>query len=136
PAVVVIARDLTVERRLQAQIHFADRMMSVGTLAAGVAHEINNPLTWVIANLGFLEEQLRAARGAPASTDELLELVTEARAGADRVKSIVRDLKTFSRPDDGPSKPLDLRQVVATAINMVQNEIRHRARLSTDWGEV
>ena len=114
----------------------ADRLVSVGTLAAGVAHEINNPLSYVLANLEMVVEEIRALSGGSASgrMKELEEMAIEARHGAERVRKIVRGLKTFSRADEEHRVVMDLKPALELAINMAYNEIRHRARLVKDYG--
>ena len=105
-------------------------MVSVGTLAAGVAHEINNPLAYVISNLDFVNGALPAQIGARADLSrDQVEALKEAREGAERVRLIVRDLKTFSRADDVDRGPVDVHEVLSASANMAWNEIRHRARL-------
>jgi PAS domain S-box-containing protein len=132
--------DVTEKRRLQAQLIQSDRMASMGTLAAGVAHEINNPLAYVVANLGWVTQALGGASpGAaipPEDHAEMREALEEARSGAERVRAIVRDLKTFSRADEPARGPTDVRRVLESALNLARNEIRHRARVVTDLGEV
>jgi PAS domain S-box-containing protein len=123
--------DVTERRALQAQLLLADRMASLGTLAAGVAHEINNPLAFTVANLGFAVEE---ARRLESRHSELEQALLEAQQGAARVRDIVRDLKSFSRDDDGHSG-CDARQVLRAAVNLAQNEIRPRARVELDLGE-
>jgi len=115
-----------------------DRLACVGTLAAGVAHEINNPLAYVSTNLDLLAEELRSIEGASPSRRlrELEELAREARQGAERVRKIVRGLKTFSRADSERRVILDVHQVLDLALNMSFNEIRHRAQLVKDYGDV
>lgn len=132
PSVVMICRDITERNQMQARLLLADRMASVGMLAAGVAHEINNPLAYITANLDFAIDQLAGASWA----GEVLEALREAREGARRVQQIVRDLKTFSRGEEEQRGPVDLRRVIEASINMAWNEIRHRARLVKDYGEV
>ncbi len=143
PAVVSIARDVTEQRRLQTRLALADRLASMGTLAAGIAHEINNPLAFVISNLGFLADDLR--RRPPASTpepdgrpsvEEWHTVLGEAREGAERVRQIVRQLKTFSRPDEERVEPVDVHAVLDSAVMLASNEIRHRARLVREYGQV
>lgn len=140
---VLVFRDLTNEHRAaaaqtqyQQQLILADRMASVGTLAAGVAHEINNPLTYVTANLDLAIEEIRALSGGSASgrMKDLEELLIEAREGNARVTKIVRGLKTFSRIEEERSTVLDLIPVLDLSINMAFNEIRHRARLVKQYG--
>src|SRR6266511_3312883 len=110
----------------------ADRMASVGTLAAGVAHEINNPLAFILANLEFALTELRVAAADP----EVLRALGEARDGGLRVREIVRDLKAFSRADAEAHETLDLRRVLQSALGLAQNEIRHRARLEVEVGDI
>ncbi|HEX8700797.1 MAG TPA: PAS domain S-box protein [Myxococcaceae bacterium] len=157
PAVVSIARDVTEQRQLQARLTLADRLASVGTLAAGIAHEINNPLAFVISNLSFLSEEMRRSQisleGNTASGSSSLggprlrnrselelvewqEVLSEAYEGAERVRQIVRQLKTFSRPDEDRLSPVDVHQVLDSVVMMAANEIRHRAQLHREYGNV
>jgi PAS domain S-box-containing protein len=129
------AQDVTEQREIEARLVLADRMASVGTLAAGVAHEINNPLSYVLSNLELLAEELKqlATCGPAALYRELAELTGDARDGAERVRKIVRGLKTFSRADEDCRVLLDVTKVLDLAINMAFNEVRHRARLVKDY---
>jgi signal transduction histidine kinase len=134
---IVALRGRVERERLTAQLMQADRMVATGTLAAGVAHEINNPLAYLIAALDFLEEELRGiGRELPAERlEEASQALAEAREGAGRVRHIVRDLRTFSRADDERQGPVDLRRVIESSINIAYNEIKHRARLVKDYGK-
>ncbi|MCC6747765.1 MAG: GAF domain-containing protein [Deltaproteobacteria bacterium] len=136
--VVAIVRDVSELKRMHAQLFLADRLASVGTLAAGVAHEINNPLSYVIWNLGYLAESLtELAQWLPAERQkELDEALGEARQGAERMRQIVRDLRTFSRPDDQKDGPVDLHRLLESTVNMAHNELRHRAQVTKDFGAV
>jgi PAS domain S-box-containing protein len=131
--VLAVAEDVTEKKRLEAQLMLADRMASVGTLAAGVAHEINNPLAFILANLEFALDELRAAGGIDPDIPRAL---AEARDGGLRVREIVRDLKAFSRADTEEREAVDLRRVIQSALGLAQNEIRHRARLEVEAGDV
>ena len=141
---LAVLRDVTERRQLHARLALADRMVSVGTLAAGVAHELNNPLAYVNANLAFVAERLpRLAQqpqaGGAAGTKLLSQLedaVRDAREGAERMRVIVRDLRTFSRAEEEKVGPVDLRPVLESCINMAWNEIKHRARLVRDLAPV
>jgi PAS domain S-box-containing protein len=138
-------RDLSERKRMENQLIFAGRMAAVGTLAAGVAHEINNPLAYIVANIDFARHQINAiasrysrsaAGGGPVhALDETGEALTEARQGAERVRNIVRDLRVFARGDEDQSGPVALRRVLDSSINIAWNEIRHRARLVKDYGD-
>jgi len=122
--------------KMTAQLMQADRMISVGTLAAGVAHEINNPLAYLIAALEFLDEELKVIeqRLPRGQWKEVNEALAEAREGAGRVKHVVRDLKTFSRVEEGRCGRIDLRPVIESSISMAFNEMKYRARLVKDYG--
>ena len=156
PAVVSIARDVTEERLLQGRLQLNDRLASVGTLAAGIAHEINNPLAFVMSNLSFLSEEMRRSQlsleagggGTPApgvprqrsrtETDlvEWQEVLSEAYEGAERVRRVVHQLRMFSRPDEDRLSPVDVHQILESVVIMAANEIRHRALLQKDFGTV
>jgi signal transduction histidine kinase len=111
----------------------SERTASLGTLSAGIAHEINNPLASVVANLALLGEQLGEAASKPALMAELREAVSEAQRGAARVAQIVRGLKVFSRGDDERRRALDLAEIADSALRLVANELRHRARVVRDF---
>jgi PAS domain S-box-containing protein len=134
-AQVVIARDVTERRRLQEQLVISDRLASVGTLAAGVAHEINNPLAAIIANLSLICDEI-GPNPTPAMLRSVVEMATDARNAAERIRNIVRGLKTFSRPEEDRRTVLDVRSVLEQSINVVYNEIRHRARLVKDYAPI
>jgi PAS domain S-box-containing protein len=130
PATVAIARDLTERNRLEQQLLLADRMASVGTLAAGVAHEINNPLGYVLGNLTVLSDGLTA----DALTQEMAQALKDAVHGAKRVRDIVQDLQTFSRGESSKrSGAVDVLRVMDVSIRMAHSAVRHRARLERDY---
>ncbi|MFL5262653.1 MAG: PAS domain S-box protein [Anaeromyxobacteraceae bacterium] len=135
PAVLAFGRDVTDRRRLEARLAVADRMSSLGTLAAGIAHEINNPVSYALANVSFVTESLAPllAGGDPAEAQEIAAALREARQGIERVRDIVRDLKTFSRGDDDALGAVDVFATLDAACSMAGNEIRHRARLAKEY---
>jgi signal transduction histidine kinase len=132
-------------RRTQEQLVVADRRISIGRLAAGVGHEINNPLAYVSGNLEWLgeelETQLRALRASDVSAavaatlEEMAAVVRESLDGTDRVRRIVQQLRTFSRADDEEKRvPMDVTEALEVAIDMGRHETKHRARLVRDYG--
>lgn len=120
------------EAQLQQQLTFADRMASVGTLAGGVAHEINNPLASVTANIALIIESLDLALVKVA---ELRAMALDVKEGAERIGTIVRGVMTFSRLEEERRAVIDLRPLLELASNMTSNEIRHRARLVKVYGD-
>jgi signal transduction histidine kinase len=120
-------------KKMQEQLLISERMVSVGTLAAGVAHELNNPLAALIANLDLLGRDLSrvaSEHGVSERLGDVLAELRDARESAARMRHIVRDLKVFSRsPDDEHSGAVDVHRVMDSSLRMAQNEVRHRAQL-------
>ena len=133
---VIIARDVTDKKQTEMQLMLADRMASVGTLAAGVAHEINNPLAAVIANLDMAEQDLVALGTRTSLPPDLIEEIRDARMSADRVREIVRDLKVFSRAQEDRHGAVDVEKVLDSTLRMAHNEIRHRARVVKQYKRI
>lgn len=149
PAVLVMGTDPGERRAVTAQLMQMDRMHSVGLLALGLGHEINNPLSLVTANVDLafrraaelqkLSDGPSAAKMDPRALEALFELtdglreiresLAEARQGARRVQDIVRELRTFSRPEEESVGPVSVERVLDAAVGVAQNEIRHRARI-------
>ncbi len=135
---VAIVEDNTERKRIEAGLARADRMVSIGTLAAGVAHEINNPLVYVTLGLELIGRELEKFRsGAQPPGDEewarVRSLCGDALEGAERVRSIVRDLNTFSRGEEERTGPVDVEKVLDSSINVAMSHIRPRARLVRDY---
>jgi signal transduction histidine kinase/CheY-like chemotaxis protein len=128
------------QRQLQEHLIISDRMAYVGRLAAGVAHEINNPLAAVCTNLELIASNVDgivATSGRSPLLDEVVEEVRDARDCAERVRLIVRDLKVFSRaPDEERRGPVDIHHVLESSLRLAWNEIRHRARLVKEYGSI
>lgn len=138
PATLLIARDVTERNEMRARLLQTDRLASVGTLAAGVAHELNNPIAYMLLNLEYirrgLDEELRGSTSERLT--EVLGLLADTTKGALHVRDIVRDLKTFSRPDDVRRSFVDVRTVLDATLQMAKHEIGTRARVIRDFDEV
>jgi len=128
------------QKKMQEQLLISDRMASVGTLAAGVAHEINNPLAAIVANLELMARDLSAVASRLNLTDRLHDVfdeLSDARESADRLRQIVRDLKLFSRATDEEHRgAVDVQRVLESSLRMAWNEIRHRAQLIKEYSQV
>jgi PAS domain S-box-containing protein len=159
PALLLIGRDVTARKRMHARMALTDRLVAVGTIAAGVAHEINNPLSYVMTNVELCTneiealvpelERLEATLGASGSNageaaaprlalrlQALEQNLRDALAGAVRVASIVRDLVTFARASADRRAPVDLPRLIGAMLRLIWNEIRPRARLVEHYHEV
>lgn len=123
-AVIAYARDVTDRKLMQDKLVAADRFTALGRLAAGVAHEINNPLTYAQASLELIGRRLRELK-----ITELDDMLSDAHHGIDRIAAVTKDLRTFARPDSTPASAVDLSSAIEQALRMVDNELRHRARL-------
>ncbi|MGZ3456671.1 MAG: PAS domain S-box protein [Polyangiales bacterium] len=129
PGIAAIARDVTQQRKIQTQLAVTDRLASLGALAAGVAHEINNPLTFVLLRLGALDSLVASTHATEAEQAMLAEHIEVARDGAERVRRIVSDLRVFSRTYDDVQVPIDPRIPLEHAIGMASHELKHRASI-------
>jgi PAS domain S-box-containing protein len=136
PAILTFSRDVTERKETQAQLIQTDRMATVGTLAAGVAHELNNPLTYVLLNLSTLDRELDQVIDDPEKRQRVRSRLATLQEGTERMASIVRDLRSFCRPNAPSAIPVDLRQVLESSINMAMNELKDRARLVRDYAPV
>lgn len=128
---LAVVRDVTEQRQMHRRLMMSERMASIGTLAAGVAHEINNPLAFISANLTFVRDELATAGiSVPQAVCDALE---DTESGAARIAAIVRDLKSMSRPQDQSDGEVHhLRPILELAARMAATEVRHRARYTID----
>lgn len=104
-----------------------ERLASMGTLAAGMGHELNQPLTVLLGNLGVASTELRSHDDA--SLDDVRAALADARRGAERIRDVVSDLMAFSRSDEGTLEPVLPMDLIETAITMAAPQFRHHARL-------
>ncbi|MBN1206689.1 MAG: PAS domain-containing protein [Myxococcaceae bacterium] len=129
------ARELLAAREKLVQ---SEKLAVAGQLAAGVGHEINNPLSFVMGNIHFALEQIHALPEVEAreALRETTEALAEAREGAERIRGIVRDLKTFARADDAHLRPVDVHAALEFSLSMAMNHVRYRAQVVKCFGNV
>lgn len=157
-ALQVVLMDLTERQRaeqerqkLQTQLHQADKLSTIGQLAAGIAHEINNPLAFVLPGMEFLRQQTslvieslrdttrppgaRTSQGPCRSADveelgkEVNTLIDECQTGMRRIRDITRELRQFSRIDDDAAEEVMIQDLIESALTLASNEIKYRARV-------
>jgi signal transduction histidine kinase len=117
-------------RRIQEQLLLSDRLASLGMLAAGVAHEINNPLASMMLNLDLVLNPPQDQQ-APEEETQALRNVFEC---AVHIRDIVRDIKIFARSDEQQPVPTNLPRVLDSVLRMASHQITHRAKLVKDYG--
>jgi signal transduction histidine kinase len=146
-------------KKVHNQMLQQEKMASIGQLAAGVAHEINNPAGFIGSNLGslqkyvnklneglcFMEQTLKGVDDAELHAaiktkkrqlkldfvqEDINDLIAESKDGIDRIATIVRSLKSFSRAEDDKQEPIDLQKVLESAINIAWNEIKYKAKIT------
>ncbi len=148
----------------QVQLLQSEKMASIGQLAAGVAHEINNPIGFVNSNLSTLKKYLLNLRDYCRGVDKILDgggedsmeelrrirkfkkidfiledvsmVIEESIEGTERVKTIVQDLKDFSHQDRGKLTEYDLNKGIRSTLNIVWNELKYKAEVVQDLGDL
>ncbi len=119
-----------------ARTNEAERLVTLGFLARSLAHQVNNALTPMRLSLGRLTSFELSRRPMSAARLHRIELLQDIREGLERVERVVRELKTFSHVEDTPRRPVELAEVLDSAIALADHEIRHRARLERDYRTV
>lgn len=152
-------------KQAQARVIQQEKMASIGQLAAGITHEINNPMSFITGNLGILKTYLESITKTIATQEEIainhappealealqdlkkkmkidyilkdvVHLIDQSLEGADRVRKIVSDLKTFSRMEEEAYMIEDINAALNSTINIVWNEIKYKAELVKEFGEL
>ena len=133
---VMVFRDVTDRERMRAQLEQTERLAALGTLAAGVAHEVNNPLTVVTANVEFVRAELARMGAAEAQSTLLTTALSDVESAATRIGQIVSDLKAFARPPATDAGTVDVVATAEWAARATAHEFRMRARLVRELAPV
>jgi signal transduction histidine kinase len=130
-------------RQAQAQLLQAEKMKSLGQLVAGVAHELNNPIGFVYANLQLLDEYVKKLMDGPSSeseadriADSITKLLSRSREGTQRIKKIVQDLRTFSRMDQAELQEVDLHVEIDLTLALMEPRLKNRIEVVRDFGKI
>jgi signal transduction histidine kinase/ActR/RegA family two-component response regulator len=123
--------DLTADRELQTRLQMSERMASLGTLAAGIGHEVNNPLTYIMGNLEMAQSALQRFQRSQSSqdADKGLSHIKVALDGSERIRDIVQGLRVFSRSNEAEVGLVDPRECLEAALRIAMSEIRYRATI-------
>jgi PAS domain S-box-containing protein len=134
-ASMIVARDITQKKEIQERLLVSERLASMGSLAACMAHEINNPLTYVIGNLSYVARSLAEQLEDSSRSLRLEMALADAREGVERVRRIVSDLTALAQLESDENHVIDLRKILESTIGVAYNEIKHRARLEKQCAE-
>ena len=136
-----IQEKVALVKEVEAQLIQMEKMASLGTLAAGIAHEINNPLSFLLSNLESLRDYVNYFAQEPSVDtqhkktliEDFLPMTEESLEGALRIKKIVSDLRTFSRQSETKKGRLDINQILESTLTIVWNEIKYKITLFKDY---
>lgn len=140
--------DITERKLLAEQVLQADRLSTIGTMASGIAHEVNNPLVYLLGNLQYVLETVEndvfdgqvadmiSQAGIDVEIEDLRRAIHSAHKGASRIQVIVRDLMGFGRTGSATEQLVDLKQIAHSAVRMLDNQIRHIATLVCDFDDI
>jgi len=134
-ATVLVCRDVGERRRLEAHLQTADRQASLGRIAAGLAHQLNNPLAALSANLAWTRAAFGDLRLSGAAAREIEEVLAEMGPSLQQIRTVVHDLGTFSgAAQGGEARPLDVNGVVELVLRIADGDLRARARIRSRLG--
>jgi PAS domain S-box-containing protein len=132
--VLMVAQDITEQHEAEAELKVSDRLAVIGAIASGIAHEINNPLAALIADVEVALEEVRAAAGKVSP--QAGETLEGARAAALRVRDIVRDMRAISRADEDKRVPVSVERVLDSALKLARDDLRQRGTVVKEYGAV
>ncbi len=123
--------------RMERELVRAQKLEALGQLVAGIAHEINNPLGVILSNRDFIGDELkRQPKELASSLAEIGDVLRETSGGAERIRHIVADLKTFCRTDESPPEPLDVQQVIESSLIITHSDLNKVAAVKKEFAAV
>jgi PAS domain S-box-containing protein len=140
---VVVFRDVTEQKRLERRLAVAERVASVGTMAAGVAHEVNNPLAAIVGNIGYVLEELRAVAAELELEPEAssmtritnaIDALTDAAESSERIRKIVQAMKAFVAQTGGDRRIVDLPDLIEPALKLTSKRSEATAKVTRAYG--
>jgi signal transduction histidine kinase len=132
-----LQESLASNQRLHEHMLRQEKLSSLGVLAAGIAHEINNPMAYVTSNIETLVNELPRLASEPALLEEYrADILPSTMDGVQRVNRIVADLRRFARGDAEEMTPVDVNAEVASALRISQNQVKYRCTVETDLAEL
>lgn len=133
-----ILNDVTERNRLRKQAVLADKLATVGTLTAGIIHEVNNPLTYVLGNLEYINEQISAANDESTykkTIFELKDIIDVSIKGIQEISSIIKELKGYTRLEQKELSAVNVHEAIQFAINMAYPQFHEVTQLKTDFAD-
>jgi signal transduction histidine kinase len=125
-----ISSDITEFTKISNRLHLNDKLSMVGTLAAGIAHEINNPIAWIRGNLAYIKKNI-----SRMDSIKLEELMDETIEGVDRIIDIVSELKGFSRNNNNELSMTDLHSIIDSALKIASSQIKSHVNLKKNYAD-
>jgi signal transduction histidine kinase/DNA-binding response OmpR family regulator len=121
----------------QKQLIHTEKMASLGIMAAGIAHEINNPLSFIQSNLTIIKDYLKEINIEDRElSQEILTAIDESLEGVQRIGSIIKGLKGFARADEGKLESVDINQLIDEVLRIIWNEVKYKAEVIKEFGNV
>jgi len=135
--IFAIINDITERNKLQSQKILADKLATVGTLTAGIIHEINNPMTFILSNLNYINEHLKTIKSDNIEQNKLIstlnDRIIESTDGAEKIREIVHNFKGFARVDQGELTWTNIHDVLNDAINMASSQFKNHASFEKNF---
>lgn len=134
-----ILNDITERNKLRAQTMLSDKLATIGSMATGIIHEINNPMSWILTNLSYLRDKINMLKTENLRQTDIIpkleEVIGESIQGADRINDIIHELKGFARDDQDDIALLDVHDAIQSAIHMAQPQYKNITSIDMDFAD-